>query len=117
MGALATYHAQQPKPDFPFFRQNCGLAFAGQGFTMSSNAEEVLDRMRKCIWLPKLDKKLKKLLVSIGFCLGDEVVETVEYGGDEPLEDVGWDVDAAEREHVVGGLTSGRFFGKRSESL
>jgi hypothetical protein len=116
MGSLATYHSQQPKPDFPFFKQYCGLAFADQGFNELSNAAEILDRMRKCVWLPKLDRKAKKLLVGIGLCMGEEVVETVEGVDDGAKEDVDWDVDVVGKEHVVGGLTNGRFFAKRSES-
>ena len=117
MGALATNHGQQPNSVFPFFKQCCGLVFADHGFDESSNTEEILDRMRKCIWLPKLDKKVKKLLNGMGFGRGEDVVETVEYPGDGMTEDVAWDVDALGKEHVVGGLTNGRFFGKRSESL
>jgi hypothetical protein len=117
MGVLATSPAQQPTPDFAFFKEYCGLAFADQGFNESSNPEEILDRLRNCLWLPKLDKKVKKLLVTMGFCVAEEVVETVEYADHGVSEDAGWDVDAVGKEHVVGGLTNGRFFGKRSESL
>jgi hypothetical protein len=117
MGALATCPAQQPTPDFAFFKEYCGLAFADQEFNESSNPEEILDRMRSRIWLPKLDKKVKKLLVIMGLCLAEEVVETVEFAENGVSEDAAWDVDAVGKEHVVGGLTNGRFFGKRSESL
>ncbi|KAF2687200.1 hypothetical protein K458DRAFT_485464 [Lentithecium fluviatile CBS 122367] len=115
IGALATHHPLLPKPDFPIFSQYCSRAFTYLGFNASSNTEEVLDRMRKCIWMPKLDKKVKKILVAMGFCLGEEVMETVEYFDDEVSENTNVGLDVNEKGRVVGGLTNGRFF-KKSES-
>lgn len=104
MGALAT----QGTTEFAFFKRYCGVAFADQGFNEFTNAEELLDRMRKCLWLPKLDEEVKRLWAHIGFCKGEEVMETIETGPTSPK--------GIKDNEVVGSLTSNRFFGRRSDS-
>jgi hypothetical protein len=115
MGALATYHPRQPLPDFLFFKQYCGLLLADQGFNEVLGAEDILERMKKCIWLPKLDEKVKTIL--LGMRHKDDVATNIkECPSDGVMESVGRGLDAGGKEHIVGVLTSGRFFENKGAS-
>lgn len=103
MGGLAT----RGTDGFEFFRKYCVMAFEDQGFSAATNAEEVLDRMRKCLWLTKLDNDVKSLWAQMGICKGDEfALEMLESGYKSP--------DQIKKEDIVGGLTNERFFNKKS---
>lgn len=104
LGALAT----QGTAEFSFFKQNCIRMLAAQGFNGMTDPEEILDRLRKCLWVPRLDREVKRMWPQMGFCNGEEAIESIEAGLKSP--------DRIKKEDVVGGLTVDRFFGKRSES-
>ncbi|KAF2473224.1 uncharacterized protein BDR25DRAFT_129824 [Lindgomyces ingoldianus] len=102
MGALAA----QGSTEADFFAQYCSVAFAGAGFDEKTTAEELLDRMRKCLWIPLLlDNDVKKLWTQMGLARGEE------------LEDDGLDGGLLSPEikddDVVGLLTSTRFFSNK----
>lgn len=103
MGALAA----QGSAESGFFAQHCGVAFADARFDEKTNAEELLDRMRKGLWVPMLfDKEVKTLWVKMGLVKGEEVV-----GGEEgPMS------PEIKEEEVVGMLTSTRFFTRKNKS-
>lgn len=100
MGGLATRGAE----DFEFFKQYCVMAFRAQGFAEETNPEEVLDRMRKCLWLTKLDKDVKDMWAEMGICRGEDVMDMISGGLKSP--------DRITKENIVGGLTNERFFRK-----
>jgi hypothetical protein len=108
IGSLATYHPQHPPLDYFFFRQYCRVVLADQDFEVPLEVENILVRMKNCIWLPKLDEKVRLMLLDKG-SPGGEVV-------DEVTESMRMSIEADKKKHIVGGLTSGRFFGKRSVS-
>jgi hypothetical protein len=103
MGALAA----QGSTESAFFAQHCGVAFADARFDENTNAEELLDRMRKGLWVPMLfDKEVKALWVKMGLVGGEEVV-----GGEDGLIS-----PEIKEEEVVGLLTSTRFFHRKEKS-
>ena len=69
-----------------------------------TNPEEVLDRMRKCLWLTKLDKDVKDMWAEMDICRGDDVMDMNSGGLKSP--------DRITKENIVGGLTNERFFCK-----
>ncbi|KAJ4305066.1 hypothetical protein N0V90_000596 [Kalmusia sp. IMI 367209] len=102
MGGLAARHTE----NFDFFKRNCVMAFKAQGFNEDTNPEEVLDRMRKFLWLRKLDKDVKDVWAEMGICKGEDVVDMMMSGMKSP--------DRIKKEDIVGGLTNERFFGKKT---
>ncbi|KAF2444629.1 hypothetical protein P171DRAFT_484726 [Karstenula rhodostoma CBS 690.94] len=102
MGGLAT----RGTDDFEFYRQYSIGAFKSQGFAEDTNPEEVLDRMRKCLWLGKLDKHVKDMWAEMGICRGEDVMDM-----SSPSEMKS--PDRIKKEDIVGGLTNERFFVKR----
>ncbi|KAF2644661.1 hypothetical protein P280DRAFT_465955 [Massarina eburnea CBS 473.64] len=113
IGALAT----QGTENFAFFKENCGYAYANQGINEMTTPHEMLDRMRKCLWvgstssgvgsLQNLDEHAKKLWVAMGYTQ-EEVIDSIEEGVMSP--------DRIKTEDVVGGLTGDRFYSNRKKS-
>ena len=102
MGGLATRGSE----DFEFFKQYCVMAFKAQDFAVETNPEEALDRMRKCLWLAKLDKDVKELWGDMGICRGEDAMDTIRSGMKSP--------DRIKKENIVGGMTNERFFGRKT---
>lgn len=103
MGGLAT----RGLDDFEFFKQYSVMAFKAQGFEERTNPEEVLDRMRKCLWLNKLDISVKDMWAEMGICKGEDIMDIGSPSGMKSP-------DRINKEDIVGGLTNERFFVKRS---
>lgn len=104
MGALAA----QGSSEAEFFAQYCSMAFADAGYDKRTNAEELLDRMRKGLWLPMLfDEEVKALWVNMRLVRGEEVVG----------REVGVMSPEIKEEEVVGMLTSTRFFSGKERGL
>jgi hypothetical protein len=104
MGALAA----QGSTETGFFARYCGVAFVDAGFDEQTNAEELLDRMRKGLWIPMLfDEEAKSLWVKMGLLRGEEVAGA-EDGMMSP---------EIKEEEVVGMLTSTRFFSGKEKDL
>lgn len=100
MGSLAA----QGSAESGFFAQYCSVAFADAGFDEKTNAEELLDRMRKGLWIPMVfDDEVKTLWVQMGLVKGEEADEVREEGLVSP---------EIKEDDVVGLLTSTRFFKK-----
>ncbi|KAF2115863.1 hypothetical protein BDV96DRAFT_492097 [Lophiotrema nucula] len=100
MGALAA----QGTSEAGFFTQYCSVAFADAGLDSTTSVDELLKRMKKCLWIPLLfDEDVKKLWIQIGLAKGGEkkAYEVQEGGLLSP--------DLKE-DDVVGLLTSTRFF-------
>jgi hypothetical protein len=101
MGALAA----QGTAESAFFSQYCSVAFAGAGFDNKTNVDELLQRMKKCLWIPLLfDAEAKKLWVQTGLAKGEEVVDAPQ------KEEINPDI---KDDDVVGLLTSTRFFSEK----
>ncbi|KAF1959576.1 hypothetical protein CC80DRAFT_590790 [Byssothecium circinans] len=124
IGALAT----QGTEHFAFFKENCRYAYANQGVNEMTTTHEMLDRMRKCLWigstpsssssssssraedLQNLDDEARKLWALMGYTQ-EEVFDSIEEGV--------MGLDRIKTEDVVGGLTGDRFYNpnrKKSES-
>jgi hypothetical protein len=103
MGGLAP----RGTDDFDFFRSHSVGVFKSQGFGEMTNAEEVLDRMRKGLWLARLDKDVKDMWGEMGLCKGEDVTDmsSPSSGMKSP--------DRVKKEDIVGGLTNERFFGRK----
>ena len=100
MGALAAQGTSESR----FFTQYCSVAFADAGLADTTSADELLERMKKCLWIPLLfDEDVKNLWIQIGLVKGEE--EKVQ----EVQEDGLLSPDLKE-DDVVGLLTSTRFF-------
>lgn len=101
IGALAA----QGTTEASFFSQYCSVAFADAGFDDKTSAEELLDRMKNCLWIPVVfDNEVKKLWAHMGLAKGVE----------EAIPDEG-ELDGLlspeiKEDDVVGLLTSARFF-------
>ena len=103
MGALAA----QNSTESAFFAQYCSVAFADAGFDGKTEANELLDRMRKGLWIPMLfDEESKKLWIQIGLVKSEGVGEIIEEGIVSP---------EIKEDDVVGTLTSTRFFSKKKK--
>ncbi|KAF2191344.1 hypothetical protein K469DRAFT_656147 [Zopfia rhizophila CBS 207.26] len=105
MGALAA----QGSTEWGFFAQYCSVTFADAGFDEKTTTEELLQKMKKCLWIPSLlDKDVGKLWLQIGLTTNDETVDE-----EEEVEMVNLEV---KDDDAVGMLTSNRFFSKKSIS-
>ncbi|KAF1974681.1 hypothetical protein BU23DRAFT_88907 [Bimuria novae-zelandiae CBS 107.79] len=104
MGGLAT----RGSDDFAFFTRYSVAAFEAQGFARKTNPEEVLDRLRECLWLGKLDAKVKDMWQEMGICRGEDGAGS--RASSEGLKSP----ERVRKEDIVGGLTNERFFGKGS---
>jgi hypothetical protein len=101
MGVLAA----QGTPELAFFSQYCSIAFADAGFDDRTNADELLQRMKNCLWIPLLfDAEAKKMWVQTGLVKGERVVETTQEREIRPdIKD----------DDVVGLLMTTRFFSEK----
>lgn len=105
IGALAA----QGTSESSFFTQYSSVAFADAGFDDKTNADELLDRMRKCLWVPLLlDDEAKKLWVRMGLVKGGRVEEVQDESGilNHDVKD----------DDIVGLLTSARFFSETTKN-
>lgn len=105
LGGLAT----RSTDEFGFFTNRCVAAFKKQGFGAKTNPEEVLDRLRKFIWLGKLDTDIKDMWLEMGICMGEEAQETTPITQKSPSPD-----RTIKKEDIVGGLTNERFYNPTS---
>ncbi|KAF2205614.1 hypothetical protein GQ43DRAFT_477206 [Delitschia confertaspora ATCC 74209] len=101
MGGLAATGSTEME----FFSHYCTTAFADTGFHEKPTSEELLDKMKSCLWIGKvLDADARRLWTHIRLVRGE---------GDEGLME-GFKVLDVERGHdAVGLLTRNRFFSKR----
>ncbi|KAF2865894.1 fungal-specific transcription factor domain-containing protein [Massariosphaeria phaeospora] len=103
MGALAAQGSTEAK----FFTKYCEVAFADAGVGVMSNADNLLKRLGKCLWIPMVfDDEVRALLTLIGVGKQEEagqVLQKDELATEELKEN-----------EVVGLLTSHRFFPDRS---
>lgn len=97
--------AAQGTTEAVFFSDYCSFVFKNAGFDDKTNTDELLVRMKKCIWIPTVfDAEVKKLWVQMGLAKGME----------EDLQDnaaaEGLISPEIKEDDVVGSLTSARFF-------
>ena len=93
--------------DSEYFADKSRFIFRDQGFTEQTNAEEILGRMKKCLWVPSLmDREVKALWTRMGLCRGEETIEEI-------LEEEEEDQPELKDHAVVGTMTDTRFFPKR----
>lgn len=97
MGALAA----QGTADASFFSHYSSVAFADAGFDDKTSTDELLDRMKKLIWIPMLfDDEVSSLWVHMGIAKGESPPAEVDNLGSPEIKE----------DDVVGLLTSARFF-------
>ncbi|KAF2000034.1 hypothetical protein P154DRAFT_522825 [Amniculicola lignicola CBS 123094] len=99
MGALAA----QESSESGFFAQYCSMAFPDAGVDERTTTEELLERMKKCLWVPAVfDEEVKKLWIQMGLAKGPY--------SDVDLDDGGMISPDIREDDVVGIMTSERFF-------
>lgn len=111
MGALGAKslsksdRARKQDPDISFFEEHIRLAFPGEQLDHNTFVEQLLDRVRTCLWISSVfDVRASRLWISIGLC-GSSVVE---------LEDLSSnDGEQVEVEYALGQSTTLKFFSLR----
>ncbi|KAF2262586.1 hypothetical protein CC78DRAFT_534629 [Lojkania enalia] len=102
MGAVAA----QGSSEVAFFSQYCSVAFADAGCD-ETTAEELLERMKKCLWIPNVfDEEVKRLWTQMGLVKGEEEDQNEMPNGQEG----GLISPEINEDDIVGMLTSARFF-------
>jgi len=104
--------AAQGSAHMSFFAQYSTVAFADAGFDDNTSCEELLSRMKKCLWLSSLmDNDVEKLWARIGIATGGEESPRIEEERDSSMASSSHvsSPDGTD-EAAVGRLTSTRFF-------
>ncbi|KAF2815045.1 uncharacterized protein BDZ99DRAFT_435125 [Mytilinidion resinicola] len=102
--------AAQGSPHMGFFTQYSTVAFADAGIDNNTSCDELLARMKMCLWQSSLmDNAVKKLWVKIGIAKGDDEWLVVD---DEPDTETVSHMSSpdGQSETTVASLTSTRFF-------
>lgn len=108
IGALAA----QGTPNMDFFTQYSTVAFADAGVDDNTSCEELLERMKKCLWHSLLmDNDVKRVWARIGIATGGKESPILEDEYESPLVSppIVTTSDGTD-EAAVGRLTSTRFF-------
>jgi hypothetical protein len=108
IGTLAAQESQH----FDFFAQYSTAALAEAGVDDTTPCDELLARMKGCLWLSSLmDQDVRKLWARIGIGRADEEMRGIKEEQDEsPVSHVTTPDEDDRDEAAVGRLTSMRFF-------
>jgi len=109
MGALGArgfakrYKSPRIEAEMGFFREYIKLAIPSVTFDHTTSAEQLLDKMRTCPWVPSVfDERVKGIWTFMGLC-GPNVMEMDDVGSSD--SEVG-----VEDEYALGQSTTLRFF-------
>jgi hypothetical protein len=109
MGALGAkslprkHKAQDDEPSVSFFQGHIRLAFANSSPDDTVTADQVLEKMRTCLWIPSVfDERARLLWISMGLC-GTDVEDSEDANSSDGEQGI-------EYEYALGHSTTLRFF-------
>jgi hypothetical protein len=108
MGALGAkglpknYTTPGGEPELVFFTEHVRFAFASDTLAQNTSTDQLLGRVRSCLWIPSVfDERAKLLWVSMGLC-GAYISEIEDVSSSEG--------EQVENEYALGQSTTLRFF-------